>query len=351
MTAPLPASLSGAMAFLLTCILIPPIRRICARWKLYDSPGPLKIHSVPIPRLGGVAIAAGLAISAGVFSIANRAATPSWPFFAALCLIWAAGLIDDLRKLSPGTRMAAQIIAALILWSGGWRLPVFASGVLGFVAIGIFVVLFTNAFNFLDGSDGLAAGVACVIALAYIALPTGMESEFGRVIASCLLGSCAGFLLFNFPPANIFMGDSGSTVLGFVISYLALDFFRPSGPPLSPATMSFPFLVAALPLLDAALAVLRRLLNRGSMVKGDRRHFYDLALARGWPARKVLLVSMGISAAFSVTASACLQCSPAQAMLLAALGAIALLVWMVRLGSLRAGEESRQQVEGVRLQE
>lgn len=351
MTLPFPAALSGATAFLLTCILIPPIRRLCIRWKLYDSPGPLKIHSIPIPRLGGVAIASGLAISVGVFSLGNRAATPSWPFFAALCLIWAVGLTDDLRKLSPATRIAAQIIAALLLWSGGWRLAVLPTGLLNLAALCLLILLFSNAFNFLDGSDGLAAGVACVIALAYIALPSGMESAFARTIAWSLLGSCAGFLPANSPRANIFMGDSGSTVLGFVIAFLALDFFRASGPAPSPATISFPFLVGALPLLDAALAILRRLLNRGSMVNGDRRHWYDLALARAWPARKVLFVSLGISAAFSVIATACLRCSLAQATLLTALSTIALLVWMIRLGSLRAGEESRRQVEGVRLQE
>ena len=347
MTAPLPALVSGAMAFLLTSILIPPIRRICARWKLYDSPGPLKIHSIPIPRLGGVAIASGLAISVFVFSLANRAATPSWPFFAALCLIWAAGLTDDLRGLSPAARIAAQIIAALVLWRVGWRLPTLEQSTLGVLALCLFILFFANALNFLDGSDGLAAGVAGVIALTYIALSPGMESAFARAIAWSLLGSCVGFLPFNFPRAKIYMGDSGSTLLGFTIAFLGLDFFRAKSPVPAITTIFFPLLVAALPLLDAALAVLRRLLNRGSMTKGDRRHYYDLLLARGWPPRTVLFVSLGISSAFGVIATVCLRCSPAQATLLAVISLIALFVWIVRLGSLQTAERSSQHVEEV----
>jgi UDP-N-acetylmuramyl pentapeptide phosphotransferase/UDP-N-acetylglucosamine-1-phosphate transferase len=144
---------------------------------------------------------------------------------------------------------------------------------------------------------------------------------------------------------QIISNDSGSTVLGFTIAFLGLDFFRAKSP--APATTFFPLLVAALPLLDAALAVLRRLLNHGSALKGDRLHFYDLLLAHGWSSRKTLLVSLGISAAFSIMATACLRCSPAQATLFAAISLIALFVWIARLGSLQTAEESSQRVEEV----
>jgi UDP-GlcNAc:undecaprenyl-phosphate GlcNAc-1-phosphate transferase len=340
------ATLSGAAASILTVILVPPIRRICTRWRLYDFPGPLKIHSLPIPRLGGIAIALAIAISTALFSLARPSAILAWPFFAALGLIWLTGLTDDLRGLSPAVRIAAQIVAAFLLWRGGWRLPILGPGALGIAALCLFIIIFVNAFNFLDGSDGLASGVACVIALAYIALPRGMETPFGAAIAWTLLGSCAGFLLSNFPPAKIYMGDSGSTVLGFTVAFLGLDFYRVNAP--AAPSLFFPILVSALPLLDAALVVLGRLQRRRSPLTGDRFHFYDQLVIRGWSARKVLLASLCISAAFSVISSACLRCSLAHASLIAASSVIALFAWIVRLGSLRAGEEARQ-VEEARL--
>jgi UDP-GlcNAc:undecaprenyl-phosphate/decaprenyl-phosphate GlcNAc-1-phosphate transferase len=341
MNATAAAAFSGAAAFVLAVVLLPLILRICARWRLYDFPGPLKIHSVPIPRLGGIAIA--LAISAPSFFMSRASSVPTWAFFAALGLIGATGLADDLRGLSPAIRIAAQIAAALLLWRAGWRLPMFGSGTLGFAAICLFIIIFVNAFNFLDGSDGLAAGIAGVAALAYIFLPGGMETGFGSGIAWSLLGACAGFLLFNFPPARIFMGDSGSTVLGFSISFLALDFYRVN--PGVGSHLFFPILVAALPLLDAILAVLRRTRNGGSPLSGDRHHYCDLLLARGWSARRVLLAGVGISAAFSVVGWFGLRCSLAQAGLLAAISTVALFVWIVRLGSLRASEEHPQAAE------
>jgi UDP-GlcNAc:undecaprenyl-phosphate GlcNAc-1-phosphate transferase len=332
----LAALLAGAIAFLLAAILVPLIQRICIRWQLFDSPAPLKIHLSPIPRLGGIAIA--FAIAASLLAFSRHASISAWPFFAAFALIWATGLMDDLRSLSPAIRIAAQLAGALMLWREGWRLPMFGTGALGFAALCLFIFLFVNSFNFLDGSDGLAAGVAGMIAVAYIALPGGMTSPFGSAVAWSSLGTCAGFLLFNFPPATIFMGDSGSTVLGFAVAFLGLDFYRANSPTGSP--LLFPILVAALPLLDAILAVLRRLQGGVSPLLGDRRHVYDLLLARGWPARSVMFSCMGISAAFCAVALFGLRCSFAHAVLLAALSVVALFVTMLRLGSLRAHEEN-----------
>jgi UDP-GlcNAc:undecaprenyl-phosphate GlcNAc-1-phosphate transferase len=334
--------LSGSVSLLLVVILVPLIQRACIRWRLFDFPGPLKIHSRPISRLGGIAIALAIFASSLVFT--PQSSILAWPFFAALALIWATGLADDLRSLSPAIRIAAQVAGALFLWRAGWRLPLFGTGTgtgaLGFAALCLFIIIFVNAFNFLDGSDGLAAGVAGTIALAYIALPGGMSSKFGSAVAWSLLGASAGFFLFNFPPATIFMGDSGSTALGFAVAFLGLDFYRANSPAGSP--LFFPLLVAALPLLDALLAVLRRLQSRGSPFFGDRRHFYDLLLARGWSARNVTFICTAISAAFCAIAWFGLRSSFAHAVLLAAIGIGALFFSMIQLGSLRACEEIPQ---------
>jgi UDP-GlcNAc:undecaprenyl-phosphate GlcNAc-1-phosphate transferase len=287
--------IAGSVAFVLCMILVPIAMRLCHRWRLLDPPGPLKIHSQPIPRLGGVAIVIAI-FSTSCFE-GFRSALPTWPFFAAMALIWAVGLADDVRNLSPLSRLAAQVAAAIVLWSGGWHLPALVNTPVGEAfnlgATCVFVVALVNALNLLDGSDGLAAGVAAIIAAAYAAFPGAVRDPFAVSVAWSFLGACAGFLLFNFPPARIFLGDSGSTVLGFGVAFLGLDFYRSNSA--IGTQWFFPFFVAGLPLLDALLAVIRRLRSRGSPVYGDRAHIYDLVMARGWSPRRVALVCYAIT--------------------------------------------------------
>lgn len=325
------AIIAGAIAFLVVVLLVPVVTRLCAHWRLVDVPGPLKIHSRPIPRLGGVAIA--FAIPAAAFISKPHLALHEWPFFAALGLIWATGLVDDVRGLSPIFRLAAQIAAGVLIWRSGLHVPMLGTGLLDVACVCLFVVGFANAANFFDGADGLAAGVAGIVAIAYAALPGAGASPFSHLLAWSLAGACAAFLLFNFPPAKIFLGDSGSTVLGLCIAFLGLSFYRSNPTPVS--RLLFPILVAGLPVLDAALAVLRRLLRGSSPLYGDRRHFYDLLLARGWSPRRVALASYGISAALAAIAWMGLRNESPQSWSIPALSLIVLLAVALRLGSLR----------------
>jgi UDP-GlcNAc:undecaprenyl-phosphate GlcNAc-1-phosphate transferase len=327
--------IAGSVAFFLCAMVVPIVRRLCHRWRLLDSPGPLKIHSQPIPRMGGVTIM--LAIFFASCCVGFRPALQAWPFFAAMALIGATGLVDDVRNLSPLFRLAAQVAAAIMLWSGGWRLSALENTlrgeVFGLVAVCVFVVALVNAFNFLDGSDGLAAGVAGIIAAAYVALPGAAGDPFAVAVAWSLLGASAGFLLFNFPPANIFLGDSGSTVLGFGVAFLGLDFYR-SGSAIS-TRWFFPFFVAGLPLLDALLAVIRRLRSRGSPVYGDRAHFYDLLLARKRSSRRVALFCYLITFMLATGGWLGVRGGLARFSVIFVLTFGALLAAAIRLGSLR----------------
>lgn len=286
-----PGFLASSTAAALSFGLTPLVRRLGFHLNLFDLPGPLKIHSQPIPRVGGIAIAAALA--AGVALGKSPLDLSSWLILIAFFIVWLAGLVDDIRGLAPVFRLVAQVFAAALLWFADWRLPWFGAGVSSLIATCLFVVLFVNALNFLDGADGLAASMSVVISLGYLSLYPGAESKLGIAFASSLLGASAGFLVFNFPPANIFMGDSGSTLLGFTIALLGLDSYRAGTTSNSPAF--FPVIIAAIPLLDAALAILRRLLNRGSPLSGDRLHFYDALLALGWSPRKVIFVCCGLT--------------------------------------------------------
>jgi len=219
-------------------------------------------------------------------------------------------------------------------------LPWPREGAIGLIAVAIFVVVVVNAFNFLDGADGIAASVAATIAIIYAVHPAAHSSPFGAGVATGLLGACAGFLLFNTPPARIFMGDSGSTVLGFAIAFLSLDFYR--GNPHTPAFVAFPAVVAGLPILDALFAVLRRVRNHASPLFGDRAHFYDLLLARGLRPWRVILASVAVTASLGAVAAVALVLREPLGIAIEFLCFAALAIAAVRLGSLRPDEGSSQ---------
>jgi UDP-GlcNAc:undecaprenyl-phosphate GlcNAc-1-phosphate transferase len=330
---------AGAIAFITTLVLVPAIRRLCNRWGLFDKSGPLKIHSGAIPRLGGVAISISIAGGIG-FNLPSQA-TPIWPFFAALASIWTLGFADDLRELAPILRLAIQIFGGILLWCGGWRLPLLTYNACNLVGVCLFLGLFVNAFNFLDGADGLCAGVAAIIAGAYIVLPGFTASTLGSLVAWSLLGTSVGFLVSNFPPANIFLGDSGSTVLGFCVAFLGLDFYRSNMSNVNGITVFFPLLIAALPLLDAILVVSRRLRSRRPVLGGDRTHFYDFLMAQGWSSRRIAVTVYAISAATCGIAGLALRCDFGIAFILSLTSVTTLLLLGFRLGTLKQNEKSR----------
>jgi len=320
---------AAATAFVLTLLFVPLVIRACERFGIVDEPGPLKIHTRPIPRLGGIAIAA--AILAGIFVSGALALTP-WLVLLAFALVWLVGFVDDLRGLPPLARLAAQLLAGFLFWRAGLRVPAGANALASLVCVCALVVLYVNALNFQDGADGLAAGVAGIAALAFASIAWGTGHSLSAAMTSSLCAACAAFLIFNFPPARIFLGDGGSTLLGLVLAYLALDFYRSHS--LTVSVAAFPVFVAALPLLDAVTAILRRLHQSRSPMEGDRRHLYDAALARGWTPKRVALAWYAISAAFAAMGSLALRTNSVVLVALGVLFAAGLLVAAVRLGSL-----------------
>lgn len=324
------AAAAGGVA--LVVLLVPIVRKVCVRWKLYDWPGPLKIHRQPIPRLGGIAVTAAI-LGGALFSV-RFSAMGEIPVFAAMILICAVGALDDIYGLSAVVRLAAQMVTGALLWFGCAKFVVFGSSTLGLLAACVFAVAVVNSLNFLDGSDGIASGVAGIIAVGYGVLAWPASDRLALAIAWALAGSCAGFLPFNLP-AKIFLGDSGSTVLGLSIAFLGLSFYRSSFAPSAGSRLLFPVVVAGLPLLDMALAIIRRIRGRASPVFGDRKHFYDLLLGRGMPARSVALVCHGVTIVFVLIGSIGEQAAPAVFLLLASLGIGALLIVAIRLGILR----------------
>lgn len=336
------AIFEAGAAFTVTALLTPLLIRLCHRWQLLDAPGYLKIHTRPIPRLGGVAVV--LAFASAAFLSHSPAAKLEWPFFASLAVIWASGLIDDIRGLSPIPRLAAQIVGAILLWTAGWRVPVPSGGVSNLLFTCLFLIAIVNSFNFLDGADGVCAGVAGIVAIAYAVLPGAASNSFASGIAFSVAGACAGFLAYNLPPAKIFGGDSASTALGVSIAFLSLDFWRSQPAPVTVPAILFPFLLCALPLLDAALAIIRRLRRLRSPLAGDRSHGYDLLLARGYSSLQVALICYAVAIAFAGISWVERRMAPVEAAVISALSFAALAVVEIRLGSLQSDNLRRPAV-------
>jgi len=295
--------LAAFLSFAACAALLPLVRRTAVQFQVHDQPGHLKIHSVPIPRLGGVAMM--LAIVLGLVVSTYGSPVHLIHFYFALGLIWYAGFIDDLLNLRPEIRLLAQLGAGFLLCQTKWNLTLFNHPILDSILTCLFVAVFVNAFNFLDGSDGIAGGVAALVALGYAAMYATPTTSAGGAVAWSLLGACLGFLVYNFPPARIFMGDSGSTMLGFLIAFLSLDFYRVHHH--IGSHWLLPLVFAALPLMDFFLAVIRRLRKRVSPFAGDRGHFYDLLLDRGWSSIHVALGAYAVTGALLVIGWLCIH--------------------------------------------
>ena len=264
---------SMIVAMGVTSVLTPSVIRLAHRLGAMDLPGGRKIHGGPIPRIGGVAVyfgfVAGLASAAFLagFLLEPIQVHVYWPgLVIAASVIFLVGLADDLWGLRYYWKFAAQIGCAVYVWNSGFRVDIMSFG--GGLELGwwasltitvLWIVAITNAVNLIDGLDGLAAGTALITTLATAVIAFKMGNL--GVAASCvaLAGSLLGFLRYNFSPAQIFLGDSGSMFLGFV---LAVASARGSQKLPTIVVVLVPLLVLALPLIDTGLAVVRRLYRR-----------------------------------------------------------------------------------------
>jgi UDP-GlcNAc:undecaprenyl-phosphate/decaprenyl-phosphate GlcNAc-1-phosphate transferase len=322
---------NGLVALLICAGTLPVVRSLAVRWNLHDSPGELKIHTVPTPRLGGISM--GLALLAGLSIGGAGLFLHALDIYLAMFLLWGTSLIDDLEKLSPTIRLFIHCIVGLLVARTQWGLALTGNPLLDAALTCLFVMLFVNAFNFFDGADGLAAGSAALVSLGYVLLYTVRAPSVGAAVAWSMLGTCLGFLLFNFPPAKIFMGDSGSTVLGFLIAFLGLDFYRVHHA--VGTHLLLPLVFAGVPLLDLLLAVFRRLKKRMSPFAGDRQHYYDLLQQRGWAARPIAIGSYVATLGLILLGLVCDRLNPGLAFTALCLTFVSLLITAVRLGSLR----------------
>ncbi len=263
------------------------------RLLVLDQPATHKIHSAPTPRGGGLTIALFWLLGmAAVFpTVSGQEGRILIGLMAGAAIIVTVGLLDDFMELTPVRKLFGQILAAAVFWL--WASPPPVEPLSTLVVLG-WIVLVINAFNLVDGLDGLAAGLAAGAA-ALSAFTSGGSLMQGPALL--LAGACLGFLPYNWRPAKIFMGDSGSLFLGFSLAALTVINFGEAG---SVGQATAPIFFLALPLYDTFLTVVRRLINQESLTTADTDHFYNRLMHHGLSHQKTVVVTLLLAAMLSV---------------------------------------------------
>lgn len=299
-----PFFLFTAISLLLSLSLTPIVRLLAVRWNLVDKPdNKRKVHQRPTPRVGGIAVGGAYFGSLALLGIwlhfqhstYASGLTAIQSIVPSAVLVFLIGLADDILDLKPRNKFAGQIVAATLAVIAGVHIPGLQLGavpfglgpVLGMALSVVWLVLCTNAVNLIDGLDGLAGGISMLATLTILiaALASG---NMGLALATApLAAALVGFLVFNFNPASIFLGDCGSLLLGFLLGCYSLLW---SGSASTPFDLAAPFMVLAVPILDVTLAVTRRFLRHQPIFKADRSHIHHRLLARGFSHRNTVLL-------------------------------------------------------------
>ena len=303
------------LSLLLALALTPLVRRWATQWGAVDLPDEVRrIHAKPTPRLGGLAIflasIATLAWVPWLNNILSQDMRSRWSGLALLIapalLVFLLGALDDFRGLNALIKISVEILAALLLYTSGfgihsisvpfggsWEFPLW----LNFPLTALWVVGVTNAFNLIDGIDGLAAG-ASIFALLSLFITSLMSGHTDICVVSIILiGAVMGFLRYNFNPASIFLGDSGALFLGFMCAALSLISAQKSSTIIA---VAIPLVSFGFPITEAGLSVIRRFLSGAPIFQGDRRHIHHMLLQRGLNQRQVAILLYGVCAFFSL---------------------------------------------------
>jgi UDP-GlcNAc:undecaprenyl-phosphate/decaprenyl-phosphate GlcNAc-1-phosphate transferase len=308
------------IGLLLALILLPVCRAIALRTGVVAHPRNDRWHRQTVPLLGGAGIAVPVIAGAFITGIATELIVP----LAAAFAVFVVGLVDDVIALKPATKLIAQIALASLLVYFGFRLSWVESRLLNSVLTIVWVVGLTNAFNLLDNMDGLCGGIAFVVAAMLLAgLLTGAtrdEAGAQLVLLALLLGATGAFLVFNFPPASVFMGDSGALFLGFMLASLTLspEGIRGSRTDLA-AVIAGPVFVLLIPIFDTALVTASRLLSGRSPAVGGRDHSSHRLVALGLSERGAVIVLWSLAAVGGIVALLLRSATEGMSLLLAAL--------------------------------
>jgi UDP-GlcNAc:undecaprenyl-phosphate/decaprenyl-phosphate GlcNAc-1-phosphate transferase len=306
--------LSGGLAFLITFFSIPVIIEVAKDKKLFDMPGGRKVHDAVIPTLGGLGIFAGFII-AMLIGVPPSEASVLQYFIAAIMIIFFMGIKDDILILTATKKFVGQLIAAAILIKfAGIRITDMygmmgintLSPTVSFLITLFTIVVITNSFNLIDGVDGLAGSLGLLTSITFGVYFYLSGQVMYSVIALSLTGSLIAFLIYNFNPAKIFMGDTGSLLIGLINSILVIKFINiASGPASAFPLQSAPaigFSILLVPLFDTLRVVSHRILSRRSPFSPDRNHIHHFLLDLGLNHKKVAFTCVTANILFIIIA-------------------------------------------------
>lgn len=298
-------------------ILTPVVRRLCIQFNWLDVPGDgRRVHRKAVPRLGGVAVFASIAVTVLALpfvdnTITQALANSSNQLLAVIVpalIVFVFGVFDDLHGASARWKFLAQGVAGVLFYFMGGRIDavslpffdvVFLPTWLSLVVTVVWVVGVSNAFNLIDGIDGLATGAALFAAVVMLMVALAMGHVHVVVVMIVLSGALTGFLPYNFNPASIFLGDSGSLFIGFVLAALSIQGAQKAS---TAVALAIPLIAFGLPILDTGFSMARRFIGGRPMFEGDREHVHHMLLARGWSQRRVVLVLYSTCALFGIVA-------------------------------------------------
>jgi UDP-GlcNAc:undecaprenyl-phosphate GlcNAc-1-phosphate transferase len=318
-------ALVSAVAAIGTLAFAPLTVRIARRVNAIDYPDGRRVNTKPTPRLGGVALFVGMLLAIGVFLLVYSVMNDGAPIrgmsagisyggvFLSFLVIFGVGIIDDIFGIKVPYKVLGQIAAACIACASGVLFDRFTNpfdgeilyiGLLAYPITIFYLVAFANIINLIDGLDGLASGITAISALALLIISFSKGGFDAAILGAAIIGACCAFLYFNFYPARIFMGDSGSLTLGFALAVLSLF-----GVVRSPAlvTLFIPIVIAGIPVIDTFSAIVRRLRAGRSVAAPDTEHIHHRFMEQGFSQRNTVLILYAMSALLSLGSLLMLQ--------------------------------------------
>lgn len=308
-----------SVSALVVCAMIPIVKKLAYKTGAIDEPSNRRVHKKPTPRLGGVAIFTGIAICVVVeylgvqflgwqipLSYANEDKVNYFIAAAGVCVMFGLGVVDDVKCLTARTKFIWQLISACIVAGSGllfYRImnpftgTFIEFGLFAYPITVLFLVAFANIINLIDGLDGLSTGICFITATTIFIFAIFQNKADAAILSLAIMGACFAFLFFNFHPAKIFMGDSGSLTLGLLLGMAALLAMARTALFMS---LLVPILAAGVPILDTVLAILRRTREHRSITSADKGHIHHRLLQSGLSQRQTVLMMWAWTAILSV---------------------------------------------------
>jgi UDP-GlcNAc:undecaprenyl-phosphate/decaprenyl-phosphate GlcNAc-1-phosphate transferase len=292
------------ISFIAAILLTPIVKRLAFKIGATDKPNTRKVHQKIMPRLGGLAIFLSFLI--GILILQPHYEF-HWEIILGSVIIILTGIVDDIKEISPKLKLTGQILAAFIVVVLGdlnvefINLPFGGQINFGFFSIPltmIWIIGITNAINLIDGLDGLAGGVSTIALLTIAGMAAVMGNPYVTMVALIAAVSTLGFLIFNFYPAKIFMGDTGALFLGYLIGVLSLLGFKG----VTFISLIIPIIILGVPISDTFFAIIRRLVNKQPLSAPDKSHLHHCLLKSGFSHRQTVILIYLMAAIFGLAA-------------------------------------------------